>query len=157
MFQIKTRMDQVLAAAVAAEIVESRGDDAVCGFFLHNAKDGEFPLIDVARKVGLAEEMDESEFQLMEIPLQKARIIVTNILHLDLAYHSETMPLEKAQLLCEKFFGQFSGAESIRIFTNGDLGFDSSSWNPITTATFDTGVIVQSKTLSGIFWVKGED
>jgi hypothetical protein len=74
-----------------------------------------------------------------------------------MAYNSEIMPEARAAELAECFLGQFGvGA---RFFTHGtfyeerwqiaDSVWSGPSWDPVTEATFDTGVLVFAPECSG--------
>jgi len=94
---------------------------------------------------------------------ESARRLLTRILHRDLAYDMEILPIADAERLAVQVLelvpnGQF--------FTNGT--FDQpvvkegrvivgASWNPATEATFDTGVIVVGSAVSICVWVEDED
>jgi hypothetical protein len=75
------------------------------------------------------------------------------------------MPLARAQELADRFAAQFG--PGARYFTDGtwhlpntlircgDIG--GPSWDPVTQATFDTGVLVIGRKWSGYVWVEDED
>ena len=107
-----------------------------------------------------------------------------NVLHKDMAYGAEIMPMLLARELATQFLAEFSRA-STRFFTNGEWGkppveqnvkpswfsvifailaarhapraWAGSSWSPATSATFDTGVIVVSDQKIGCVWFQDED
>jgi hypothetical protein len=86
---------------------------------------------------------------------------VAAILHRDLAYGIELMPLETAQDLAQRFVQIFAAHES-QFYTNGDWGRVTDpragvSWRPATDATFDGGVLVLSPELAGCVWCCDED
>lgn len=96
----------------------------------------------------------------LEIDAVTARCPVHVILHQDLAYEVEIMPTARAEALADQFLAQF-GDEGARYYTNGRLdkarGPGVVSWNPVTSATFDTGVLVISRQCSGCLWMEDED
>ena len=85
---------------------------------------------------------------------------VISCMQCDLAYQEPILSLEEARDLAQRFLSLFE--EGARFFTNGDP-FDASdryrsrSWQPISAATFDAGVIAVSRDRVGIFWVEDED
>jgi hypothetical protein len=112
-----------------------------------------------------AEEFIES---LVEIGNNRlASSILTSLLHKDLAYDAEMIPLEQANLLANAFISNFSN--QARYFSNStwnkneykegnrsyELGL--SSWTPFTEATFDSGVIIYDNNRIGIAWFADED
>src|SRR5262249_2284587 len=100
-----------------------------------------------------------------EINRDQAESILRLILHKDLAYRMPITPLEKATSLAGRFLALFS--RSARWFTNGTYhlapvrtpngGSAGPSWNPISQATFDTGVVCIDESRIGIMWVQDED
>lgn len=93
--------------------------------------------------------------------------IVDSILAQDLAYNSERMNVEDALKITGLFFKLFPNP--LYFATNGTLGqnhakrkkdiniITSSSWTPVTSATFDTGVIIITADLVGMLWMLDED
>ena len=93
--------------------------------------------------------------------------IVDAILAQDMAYNSERMKQEEALRITGLFFKLFP--KPLYFATNGTLGLNhakkkkdsgimlSSSWIPVTPATFDTGVIVISADVIGMLWMLDED
>jgi hypothetical protein len=88
--------------------------------------------------------------------------IARSILHKDIAYHTEIMPLPRADELARKFLASFRGPP-VDYFSNGsfthhdDGSVTLSSWSPLTEATFDTGIIVLDAGHVGCLWVEDED
>jgi len=129
-----------------AEIVRLRTTGRVhCGIISTNN------IIDIANAFGLS--TDSKTYN--EIDAETACHILTEILHSDLAYNSEIMPLQKAAELASRFLKQYPERDC-RFFTNGSLFLKANvkSWNPATDATFDTGVIVLGPNNSGCLWVE---
>lgn len=98
----------------------------------------------------------------IEINIQAGKALVREILYKDLAYGSAMMPENEAAMLTERFFALFDA--SVRCFTNGNLVVRDAnptevpgSWDPITEATFDAGVVCLSSSRIGILWVEDED
>jgi hypothetical protein len=67
-----------------------------------------------------------------EIDEATARSSVLRLLHRDMAYDAEIMPIGQAQQLTDRFFAQFGDGSTY--FTN--------NWCTVTDATFDEGVLV---------------
>ena len=93
-----------------------------------------------------------------EISKVQSEIVAECILRCDLAYNLEIMSETAAQVLANRFLSCFD-EENTQYYTNGDYYADSSSheWNPATTATFDTGILVINKSRAGCLWVEDED
>jgi len=113
---------------------------------------------DVAVAFGLSDSADCYR----EIDALEAARVLEYVLHRDLAYNVEIMPLGLAIELTAEFIAQFSGL-SARFFTNGDWGRPlltqgiGHRWSPVTTATFDAGVVVVSTEKIGCVWCLDED
>lgn len=91
--------------------------------------------------------------------------ILIRILHKDMAYDSEIMPAHAAAELCASFLQDFAD-ESTAFFTNIDYSAEGKAgnntwvgpnWKPVTTATFDAGVIAVSELQSACLWIEDED
>jgi hypothetical protein len=96
-----------------------------------------------------------------------ASSILTSLLHKDLAYDAEMIPLEQANLLANAFISTFSNQATY--FSNStwnnneykegnrnhELGL--SSWTSFTEATFDSGIIIYDDNRIGIAWFADED
>ena len=87
--------------------------------------------------------------------------ILVSVLESDLAYNAQLMPRHTAEELASQFLALFP--EPAVFATNGqflpspDLAIRLSTWNPLTPATFDTGVICASPSTTGLLWVQDED
>ena len=97
-----------------------------------------------------------------EISEQWAARWLTWILGHDLAYATELLPSAQADELATRFIDLLPSAR--RWFWNGDEVDDDivelpsvSSWNPLTTYTFDKGVIAAGEGRAYIAWFTGED
>jgi hypothetical protein len=112
-----------------------------------------------------AEEFMES---LIEIGNSKlASSILTSLLHKDLAYDAEIIPLEQANLLANAFISTFSNKATYfsnltwdkNEYKEGNRNYELglSSWTPFTEATFDSGVIIYENNRIGIAWFADED
>jgi hypothetical protein len=93
-----------------------------------------------------------------EISQEEAQKILSFIMTKDLAYSVQLMALEEAEKIFVKLFHFFSN--DCQFFTNASFVNNysgMSAWDSITKATFDTGVVILSKTRIGMLWVKDED
>ncbi|MGO9465479.1 MAG: hypothetical protein ACLQIB_09420 [Isosphaeraceae bacterium] len=99
--------------------------------------------LELAREFGLR--ADESCYR--DIDQETARSSVLRLLHRDLAYDAEVMPIEQARHLTDRFFAQFG--DGSRFFTNNSCS--------VTDATFDEGVLVLAPNSCGCLWVEDED
>jgi hypothetical protein len=99
-----------------------------------------------------------SDADYREIDAPSARRLATWILRYDLAYESEIMTAELAEHLAEAFLDACAD-EAARYYTNGTFheALGSASWNPVTKATFDTGVLVAGVVRAGCLWIEDED
>lgn len=93
-----------------------------------------------------------------EVESTRARVFLTGLLHRDLAYKSDVMPLARAQWLAGEFLSSF-GKFGTRFATNSqDLPHEFPfSWSPATNHTFDAGIVVLAEQGAGLFWVADED
>jgi len=106
---------------------------------------------DVAKAFGL-----KASAVYHEIDSAEARTLIELILHEDMAYHVEIMDRSIAANLAALFLAEFN-AQVSRFYTNRRLVDGAAAWNPATDATFDTGVLVVGRVLSGCLWVEDED
>lgn len=97
----------------------------------------------------------------VRIEADEARRVLVRVLHRDLAYDEELMPLGDAERLADAILGLVPGAQ---LYTNGTFGQlrdgetpSDASWNPATAATLDTGVIGLSPSGAVCVWVADED
>jgi len=100
----------------------------------------------------------------LEISAHDAQAIATSLLHRDLAYGEEIMPLDDAEELAIAFLdlapephsyftnGEWSGA----LEDDGSLG-TTIGWDPISDATYDAGVVCVGDGVAAILWVEDED
>ena len=133
-----------------AEIHAARTDGVVrCGYSTRSDP------MELAAEFGLA--ADPARYR--EIDAATARRLVEIILHRDLAYDAEIMPAGRAAALADRFLSSF-GTEGVRYFTNGTCAEHDGrnwGWNRVTSATFDTGVLVVGPRRCGCLWVEDED
>lgn len=93
-----------------------------------------------------------------EIGKKAAEKIIIRVLTKDLAYSSKIGSSTKAAEVLAEILNFFPGDR--QFFTNALFSDDYSeisSWDSITQATFDTGVVIVSDRKIGILWVKDED
>lgn len=93
--------------------------------------------------------------------------ILVRLLHQDLAYDVEIMPLKKATSFANRFFSIFSSEAAYfsnstwnkneYSTTENNFEFGLSSWTSLTDATFDSGIIVCDGDRIGIAWFADED
>ena len=82
-----------------------------------------------------------------QVDAEMARAIIVGILHRDLAYGNRVLSLARAEELAGQVMQKFADP-AIRYLTNGQFkqdkgaGLVMSHWDPATTATFDTGVLI---------------
>lgn len=100
----------------------------------------------------------------LEISAHDAHAIATSLLHRDLAYGDEIMPLSEASELATEFLDL--APEPISYFSNGEwasaLTDDGSletsiGWDPISDAAFDAGVVCVGDGTTAILWIEDED
>jgi hypothetical protein len=96
-----------------------------------------------------------------EISEEEARSVLAGVMERDLAYRAPRAGAASAASTAAAFLALFRGPDA-RFFTNGELGLTHSlgktgGWDPLTRATFDTGVVALEKGRLGVFWVEDED
>jgi hypothetical protein len=142
---------------VADEIIAARNCGVVhCGLSSRASPS----LSELAVEFGLAG--DSANYK--EIDAASARRLLQLVLNQDIAYNAEIMSAARAAELADQFLAQF-GTDGVRFYTNGTfhetrgpkLAWSDASWNPVTAATFDTGVLVVGPRCSGCLWVEDED
>jgi hypothetical protein len=146
------------AMAVSQEIITARK----CGSVRCGLSSQPSPTVqELAHEFGLRDEATCYK----EIEDTSARRLVQLVLHSDLAYHSEIMSESRAAELTDRFFAQFG--PGARYFSNGTFHEEpqwisesvkaGASWESVTEATFDTGVLILAPGCSGCLWVEDED
>ena len=142
---------------VVAEILVARDCGIVhCGVSSQPSP----PLAELAAEFGLAPDLASYR----EIDADSARWLAKSVLNQDMAYSAQIMSVARAAELADQFLAQF-GTEGARFYTNGDfhesrrqkLTLSDVAWNPVTSATFDTGVLIIGLQYSGCLWVEDED
>lgn len=93
-----------------------------------------------------------------------AHAIAITLLHLDLAYGEEVMPITVASDLATQLFDGVPEPHSY--FTNGDWEVAGEAtdqpatlrgWDPISDASFDSGVVCIGDGSAALLWVEDED
>jgi hypothetical protein len=143
--------------SVADEIIAARDCGVVhCGLSSKTSPS----VSDLAAEFGLAG--DPTHYK--EIDGNSARRLARLVLNQDMAYNSEIIPADRAAELADRFLAQF-GTDGVRYYTNGTfheargtgLTWSGAGWDPVTAATFDTGILVIGSRCSGCLWVEDED
>lgn len=93
----------------------------------------------------------------IEIGREKARDILVYLLHKDLAYGSEIIPLKRASEIADLVFLDFQEGEATFLSNSDWKNNELSTWNPATQATFDSGIIAIGKKSSFCIWFEDED
>lgn len=87
--------------------------------------------------------------------------LLTDCLSRDLAYQAEIMTPSTARELAAAFLRSFAAdtrfLTNTRKFSEGVDDHSRTCWEPISAATFDTGVIAEAGGVVGILWVEDED
>lgn len=117
-------------------------------------------LAEIATEFGLAPVLSSYK----EIDIAAAHRLAELILHQDMAYNAEIVPAVRAAEMAGRFLALF-GTEGVRFYTNGTfhegrgpkLTWSGVGWDPVTEATFDTGVLILGPQCSGCLWVEDED
>jgi hypothetical protein len=144
---------------VAQDIIAARACGVVrCGL---SARVRLPKISELAGEFGLNDEPSFYE----EIDKVAARQLILRVLHRDMAYNAEVMTEPRAAELADQFLAQFG--PDTRYFTNGSWHLPpvirpdgvvcGPSWDPVTAATFDTGVLAIGSAQSGCLWVEDED
>lgn len=89
------------------------------------------------------------------IKVETAEAILSRILWKDLAYSIERMSLSTAKRLAAEFLKNF--VPPMLYLTNGENLAHNYTYDPITDATFDGGVIAFDGKKVGMLWVMDED
>ncbi|KRF00863.1 hypothetical protein ASG88_10615 [Nocardioides sp. Soil777] len=108
---------------------------------------------DASRAVGLRPLSDSW----VVVDAERAARIITGLLHRDLAYNAEIMPLLPAQALAAEFVSAFGPHVQCATNTEGLPHESPKAWAPATDATFDSGVAILGDSVAGIYWVADED
>ena len=91
----------------------------------------------------------------------QAQSLLTDCLAHDLAHGEPIMDESEAKRLAASFVDVFPQETTFITntarFSDGTTSTDSSGWEPISHATFDTGVIAEAGGVIGILWVEDED
>ena len=96
-----------------------------------------------------------------QVDADMARQILVAILHRDLAHGNRQLSLSRAEDLAGQVIKRFTDP-GIRFLTNAKFkqvagALVLSHWDPATTSTFDTGVLILGANESGCVWVAEDD
>ena len=103
----------------------------------------------------------------LEISESDAERIATGVLHRDLAYGAELIPLAEAEELASALIALVP--LPMTCFTNGDWvdafdadrdsgeSLESVGFDPISDATLDAGIVCVSEEVTLLLWVEDED
>lgn len=100
---------------------------------------------------------------LREVPGDKAAQVLAAVLHQDMAYKCEVMPLARAEELAYQFLASQEPGATFYINADWSAYFSpnpgpfSFGWNPLTESTFDAGVLAISRRYASCIWVEDED
>ena len=126
-----------------------------CGKRICGVKSASVPDIGTAAHLfGLKAEDDIYD----QVDEEFALVVLTTVLHRDMAYQAELMPKDEAAEFARRFISAFP-RDDRRIYTNGDLGHDPDGWvfNCATDATIDSGILVTTPSVVGCLWFMDED
>ena len=100
----------------------------------------------------------------LEISAADAHMIVTALLHRDLAFLEELMPMAEASEFATAFLDL--APEPHSYFTNGEWSMATDThdaeatlegWDPISDAAFDAGVVCVGDGVAALLWVEDEE
>jgi hypothetical protein len=101
--------------------------------------------------------LGQDESSLVEVSPENGMRVLERLLTTSLVDDMQAMPRDLARLLVGEFIGTFRG-QGCRFYTNGNWGTsDPPSWNPLTSAVFDGGLIAFGPVLSACVWVEEND
>jgi len=118
---------------------------------------------DIAAIDEFVTELNHNKLASLWKPFNKydAERLVTSILHKDMAYQYECMEIGLARATMRRFFDLFS--DSARFYSNAEFRPASGglvsigSYQSITKATFDSGIVAIDDNHIGLIWVEDED
>jgi hypothetical protein len=120
------------------------------------------PLAEVVPRLGLGNPpVGAPRSELRDISYAEAHSIISDLMHQDMAYHTIQMPRVEAETLATDFLAFFP-TDSTRFLTNRGKVLNASRphdvpSNPMTSSTFDAGVICLSQPTAGCIWFEDED
>ena len=161
-FEFRARVQTVRACGVVHVAERTRAD-------LSRVAVGEIAILGNPRSVAdaLARGLDFHALgrSWRELARPEAHAVLAAVLARDLAYDGELMDESEARAFADEFLRQFS--VDAQFFTNGEFrrqAADASEqaqctaeWDPLTEATFDTGVVAVDVDRAGLFWFEDED
>jgi len=92
---------------------------------------------------------------------EEAKNVLTHCLSRDLAYDAEIMDVNEARSLATAFVESFPPEAffmtNSQAYLGADLVRNGIEWSPLSSATFDTGIIAETDVVLGMLWVEDED
>lgn len=144
-------------SSINEKILQLRDSGEVhCNFTTRHDQDIQKSLRKFCEQMGFSVTKD-----LKKVDREMALKILRLILMKDLVYKSPLMTEEQASELASDFCNLFGN--SAKFFTNGSFeeslsnNLSLKSWNPITKAAFDTGILIIDEKSTGCLWVEDED
>lgn len=92
-----------------------------------------------------------------EVDTERAEAVLTQVLHRDLAYRAEVMPLDHAASLARALIAHCGQRARFATNTESVPGEMPLAWFPATDATFDCGVLIIGDRARAVYWVEDED
>ena len=128
-----------------------------CGYFrINSCWVYKAPLEKIMKSFGLFPNPEA----LREIDVKSAKEVLVSVLWKDLAYKTELISKELAEERAGFLIEQFQDS-STKMYTNGDwVNYHekkSSGWSPLTSSTFDAGVIFVDRKHAACVWVEDND
>ena len=90
-----------------------------------------------------------------EVDRDRAAEVLTHVLHREMSYQVEVMPLNRANSLAQALIAHCGGRA--RFATNTEDMPGRSVWFPATDATFDCGLLIIGDHARAVYWVEDED
>lgn len=108
-------------------------------------------------------ELNHKKLDSLWKPFEKydAERLLTSILHKDMAYQCKCMEIGLARSTMRSFFDLFS--DSPRFYSNTEFRPESGglvsigSYQALTSATFDSGIVAVDESHIGFIWIEDED
>lgn len=101
--------------------------------------------------------LSQREDLLVEISADSAREILSRLLCSSFVGHFESMPPRHAHELASEFVSEIA-SEGVRFYSNGLWTSPGPpSWNPLTDAVYDGGVIAMGPEISACVWIEEDD
>lgn len=99
----------------------------------------------------------QDEESLTQVSAEEGARLLERLLATSLVDNLDAMPRDVARRASADFIETFR-AQACSFYTNGNwASSDAPSWNPLTSAVFDGGLIALGPTISGCVWVDEND